>query len=127
MLPTEKLCMVTKTFLNNREVFSLSQNKTWKSVSFNKTKEEDVKRLKHIARKNFSKYIKKLIDEDIEKKVKQNQSENKTPDISTIKKAKNEPAPTKQLSIAEKLELQKQKLNQAISPAPFIKKQFRED
>ncbi|MED3563955.1 hypothetical protein [Bacillus xiapuensis] len=39
-----------------------------KSVHFNITKESDQMMLKHIGRKNFSRYIKKLILEDIQRK-----------------------------------------------------------
>lgn len=39
-----------------------------KSVSLNEKNEKDKKIIKHIARRNFSGYVKKLILEDIEKK-----------------------------------------------------------
>ncbi|WBL16387.1 hypothetical protein [Sutcliffiella sp. NC1] len=46
----------------------MSENKKIKSVSFNKKNEKDKKILKHIARRNFSGYVKKLILADIERK-----------------------------------------------------------
>ena len=54
-----------------------------KTVSFNTTDEQDVRRLEHAEqinplsgkKQNFSKYVKKLIDEDIEKKNGANNNE----------------------------------------------------
>ena len=42
-----------------------------KSVHFNVTKENDAALLKHIGRKNFSRYVKKLILEDLSRKKEQ--------------------------------------------------------
>ena len=39
--------------------------KTVKSVSFNDKNEKDKQMLKHISRRNFSGYVKKLIEQDI--------------------------------------------------------------
>lgn len=44
------------------------ENVRVKSVHFNITKENDMITLKSIGKKNFSKYVKKLILEDIERK-----------------------------------------------------------
>lgn len=41
------------------------KNRFSKPVAFNKTNAEDQKILKHVARRNFSGYVKKLILEDI--------------------------------------------------------------
>lgn len=50
------------------------ENVRVKSVHFNITKADDVKLLKHIGKKSFSRYVKKLIQEDLSrKKVQQNQ------------------------------------------------------
>jgi hypothetical protein len=46
----------------------LSKNKDIRSVSFNKTKENDMKMLEHLEGKNFSGYVKELIWEEIKKK-----------------------------------------------------------
>ncbi|MGY3718811.1 hypothetical protein ACWE42_25245 [Sutcliffiella cohnii] len=46
----------------------MSKNKKIKLVSFNFKNENDKKILKHIARRNFSGYVKKLILADIERK-----------------------------------------------------------
>jgi hypothetical protein len=46
----------------------LSKNKDIRSVSFNKTKEKDIKMLEHLEDKNFSGYVKELIWADIQKK-----------------------------------------------------------
>ena len=56
--------------------------KTIKSVSFNDKNEEDIKMLKHIARRNFSGYVKKLIMADIKlKEQKKAAEQNKNPPI----------------------------------------------
>ena len=44
------------------------ENVRVKSVHFNITKPDDALMLRSIGRKNFSKYVKKLIKEDIERK-----------------------------------------------------------
>lgn len=49
----------------------MSGNKVIKPVSFNKTKEEDRRMLKHLQKRNFSGYVKKLILSEIEKKEQQ--------------------------------------------------------
>lgn len=46
----------------------MSKNKDIRSVSFNKTRENDVKMLEHIEGMNFSGYVKSLIWADIQKK-----------------------------------------------------------
>lgn len=43
----------------------MSGNKVIKPVSFNKTKEEDRKMLKHLEKRNFSGYVKKLVLADM--------------------------------------------------------------
>lgn len=48
-------------------------NKFAKSVSFNTKNEEDQKILKHVKKKNFSGYAKKLMLEDIKRKELQKQ------------------------------------------------------
>lgn len=45
----------------------MSKNKWVRSISFNHTNEKDVKRLKLIGGKSFSRYIKKLLDEEIQR------------------------------------------------------------
>lgn len=40
-------------------------NKVRKPVSFNRTKEHDIKMLRFLGRRNFSGYVKKLIQEDM--------------------------------------------------------------
>jgi len=44
------------------------KNRFSKPVAFNKKNEEDQKILKHVSRRNFSGYVKKLILEDIKRK-----------------------------------------------------------
>lgn len=46
----------------------MSENKWVRSVSFNKKNHQDVARLKLIGKKSFSKFIKKLLDAELEKK-----------------------------------------------------------
>ncbi|MED1603601.1 hypothetical protein [Alkalihalophilus marmarensis] len=43
----------------------MSKNKWVRSISFNKKNEKDVERLKLIGKKSFSRFIKKLLDEEI--------------------------------------------------------------
>lgn len=45
----------------------MSTNKWVRSISFNRTNPADVARLKFIGKKSFSKFVKKLIDEEIQK------------------------------------------------------------
>lgn len=46
----------------------MAGNRFAKSVSFNSANDEDNKILKHIKKRNFSGYVKKLILEDIKRK-----------------------------------------------------------
>ena len=57
----------------------MSSNKVIKPVSFNKTKEDDKKMLKHLLKRNFSGYVKKLILEDIKKKEQQKKAADAQP------------------------------------------------
>lgn len=43
-------------------------NKWVRSISFNKNNSQDVERLKLIGKKSFSRYIKKLLDEELKRK-----------------------------------------------------------
>ncbi|MBU9724108.1 MULTISPECIES: hypothetical protein [Bacillaceae] len=43
----------------------MSKNKWVRSISFNKTNEKDIARLKLIGKKSFSRFIKKLLDDEI--------------------------------------------------------------
>ena len=45
----------------------MSSNKWVRSVSFNKTDDKDIARLKLIGKKSFSKYIKGLLDAEIKR------------------------------------------------------------
>ncbi|WP_416149443.1 hypothetical protein ACM26V_00135 [Salipaludibacillus sp. HK11] len=45
----------------------MSVNKWVRSISFNKTNEKDIARLKLIGKKSFSKFIKKLLDDEIKR------------------------------------------------------------
>lgn len=44
-------------------------NKWVRSISFNKTNAQDILRLKLIGKKSFSRFIKKLLDEEIKRTV----------------------------------------------------------
>ncbi|MED4354798.1 hypothetical protein P9265_21195 [Schinkia azotoformans] len=45
----------------------MSKNKWVRSISFNRTNPDDIKRLDLIGKKSFSQVIKKLIDEEIKR------------------------------------------------------------
>ncbi|MDX5474497.1 MAG: hypothetical protein LPK00_03070 [Bacillaceae bacterium] len=65
----------------------MSENKKIKSISFNKKNENDKKILNHVARRNFSGYVKKLILADIEKKEQvKEQKKNPPNDDRRVKK-----------------------------------------
>lgn len=51
----------------------MSENKWVRSISFNRTNPRDLERLKLIGKKSFSRYIKKLLDEEIKRQTKQPQ------------------------------------------------------
>jgi hypothetical protein len=76
----------------------MSSNKEIKSVAFNKANPEDQLLLKHVSKRNFSGYIKKLILDDMKK-----QDECKIADVL--------PIPEKHLTVAERLALLKSKKN----------------
>ncbi|MEC1772307.1 hypothetical protein [Schinkia azotoformans] len=46
----------------------MSKNKWVRSISFNRTNPDDIKRLNFIGKKSFSRIVKKLIDEEIKRK-----------------------------------------------------------
>lgn len=105
-------------------------NKWRRSVSFNKTKPIDAKLLKHIGRRNFSGYVKKLIvadmiakekDKEISQPTLNTQYEGNKPLASSIQL---EEAP---LTTAEKLEQMKRQSkktgNGASQPKSFINHQ----
>lgn len=59
----------------------MSKNKWIRPVSFNKRNADDVARLKLIGQKSFSKFIKKLLDEEIERCAERKQPKQPTDDI----------------------------------------------
>lgn len=64
----------------------MSENKKIKSISFNKKNENDKKILNHIARRNFSGYVKKLILADIEIKEISKQQKKNPPKTRRVEK-----------------------------------------
>lgn len=86
------------------------ENKQVKSVSLNKTKENDQKILNHVKRRKFSKYVKELILQDIERKEEQ-------------KKAvtEKEERTTKPISVKEQLEQLKKREQSSAPSGVFIK------
>ncbi|WP_051758215.1 hypothetical protein [Rossellomorea vietnamensis] len=74
-----------------------NKNKIIKSVSFNVTNEDDKKMLKHLLKRNFSGYVKKLIMREIELK---GEKEGAVPESSETTVLKEE----KKLTAAERLE-----------------------
>ncbi len=89
----------------------MSSNKIVKAVSFNVTKSEDAKMLKHIKRRNFSGYVKGLIMEDIKNKEdsKIQKEQKEMPPIKEPEKEVQEEPRVKTTS--EKLNSVKKKLN----------------
>lgn len=45
----------------------MSENKWVRSISFNKKNPQDLERLKLIGKKSFSRYVKKLLDDEIKR------------------------------------------------------------
>ncbi|WP_096440650.1 hypothetical protein [Alteribacter populi] len=45
----------------------MSENKWVRSISFNKTNPKDIERLRLIGKKSFSRFIKKLLDDEIKR------------------------------------------------------------
>jgi hypothetical protein len=72
-------------------------NKIIKSVSFNVTNEDDNRMLKHLKKRNFSGYVKKLIMREIELN---GEREGGVPELSVSNGMKEE----KKLTAAERLE-----------------------
>lgn len=105
------------------------KNRFSKPVAFNKNNPDDQRILKHVARRNFSGYVKKLILEDIrrrEQEKAQNEAKNEVKmDIQKAVeeiKTKQEPE-QKQISAAERLERLKQQAKQTSAPRIFINQQ----
>lgn len=67
----------------------MSKTKFPKSVSFNTKNEEDKLILKHIARRNFSGYVKKLIIQDIKQK-QELKRRSQEPEVKPINKQQPE-------------------------------------
>ncbi|MGY3718644.1 hypothetical protein ACWE42_24325 [Sutcliffiella cohnii] len=103
----------------------MSKNKKIKSVSFNFKNENDKKILKHIARRNFSVYVKKLILADIERKEpvqKEFPVEVKKEVVTITKKSIYDVAQIKKEEIKSPL-IQKRAEESTIKPArPYIPK-----
>ncbi|MBU8908468.1 hypothetical protein [Desertibacillus haloalkaliphilus] len=98
----------------------MSKNRFVKSVSFNKTNEEDQLILKNISRRNFSGYVKKLILEDI--KQKQGNKSDKTKnegEKDDIQNDKSVMTPQPKQSPSDRLE-QLKKRSQQSAPKVFI-------
>lgn len=47
----------------------MSENKWVRSISFNKKNPQDIERLNLIGKKSFSRYVKKLLDEEIKRQL----------------------------------------------------------
>lgn len=95
----------------------MSKNKVIKPVSFNITKEQDNQMLKHVKRKNFSGYVKKLILADMESKMKAIDENVKEVPQKELKK--EVPPPVKE-SAADRLKnlKEKTKRQQVSKPTP---------
>jgi hypothetical protein len=86
--------------------------KTAKSVSFNLDKKEEQMMWKYVSRRNFSRYVKKLILEDMNRK----QAE------KTVEKAKKEQPKKEKMATPNQVTFQ-----QANVSKPFIPKSLRQD
>ncbi|MGH9977951.1 MAG: hypothetical protein ACRD8Z_19260 [Nitrososphaeraceae archaeon] len=87
----------------------MSGNKVVKPTSYNKTNEEDRKILKHVEKKNYNGYVKKLILADMNDNQEEKKKEGNTKKEQVIKQAP--------LTAAEKLEKMKEKLKAGSKPA----------
>jgi hypothetical protein len=72
----------------------ISKNKRIKSISFNVKNEDDREILKHISRRNFSGYVKKLILSDIKQK-EENKKQNNLPQKERKVRNNNNVVPAK--------------------------------
>ncbi|MCM3413495.1 hypothetical protein [Metabacillus litoralis] len=97
-------------------------NKVVKAVSFNPTKEDDSIMLKHIKRRNFSGYVKKLIMRDIKEKEESKDKVDKVEQPPTNDEHPKETKKEKAETASEKLERLKKKTNNISKPNLFIKK-----
>jgi len=98
------------------------KNRFSKPVAFNKRNEEDQKILKHVSRRNFSGYVKKLILEDIKRK------EEKKAAVEAVKPVKEDVVEiveeikqpeTTQETTAEKIARMKSQLKQQKPSTPI--------
>jgi hypothetical protein len=85
----------------------MSGNKVIKSVSFNLTVSDDAEMLKHVKRRNFSGYVKKLILQDLRKDI-----------IDVPEETVNIAITPKKETSQEKLERLKERKSGASNPAP---------
>ncbi|ADU30384.1 hypothetical protein [Evansella cellulosilytica] len=81
----------------------MSKNKWVRSISFNKKNEKDIARLKLIGKKSFSRFIKKLLDDEIirrESEVPSNTTKSDTPQMKqrVITNSRSKPIRPKQQS-----------------------------
>jgi IS5 family transposase len=91
----------------------MSKNRFSKPVAFNKNNPDDQKILKHVARRNFSGYVKKLILADIEAK-EQEKAQNKA-----VEAVKPEPTPApRQETAAEKMARLREQIKKPSNPTP---------
>lgn len=88
----------------------MNDHKVIKSVSFNKRNPEEKLILEAVRRRNFSKYVKKLLLEDITKKQKNKQTTNTQPHTSQPEQIQNNtPSESKPLTISQQLSAMKRK------------------
>lgn len=89
-------------------------NKVRKPVSFNKTKPRDVEMLKYLGRRNFSGYMKKLIQADMLVKSSESVEEQKIPTPGLEGVASNEQTVggegDKKLTVEERLSIFNERL-----------------
>lgn len=101
------------------------KNRFSKPVAFNKRNEEDQKILKHVSRRNFSGYVKKLILEDIKRKEEKKAAVKSTKeDVVKIVEEIKQPEPIQETT-AETISrlserIKKQKPSNLPGPKKFI-------
>lgn len=106
-----------------REVIGLGKkvdNKVRKPVSFNKTKEKDIEMLSYLGRRNFSGYVKKLIQEDMARKLREKEGSSKGIELPLVSKGTEvksvqDSESNTELSVAERYSRMRSEVNRPVT------------